>query len=76
MSGAIRVDQIRDGESKSEQTELRGMIRLEQSGVNTSGEKRGRLEQSKNITERDKSRAKREKKSVVKISEQRVKKLV
>ena len=44
-----------------EQTELRGMIRLEQSGVKESGEKRGRLERSENITEREKSCAKREK---------------
>ena len=48
------------------------MIRLEQSGVNSSGEKRGRSERSKNITHREKSRAKREKKSVVRISDQRV----
>ena len=52
------------------------MIRLEQSGVKASGGKRGRSEQSENITDIEKSRAKREKKSVVRISEQRVKKLV
>ena len=38
--------------------------------------KRGRLDWSKNIGEREKSRAKREKKSVVIISERRVRKLV
>ena len=65
MSGAIRVEQIRDGESRLEQKELRGMIRLDQRGVKVSGEKRGRSEQSKNITEREKSHAKIEKKSVV-----------
>ena len=48
-----------------EQTELRGMIKLEQSGVKASREKRGRLELSKNITEREKSRTTREKISVV-----------
>ena len=52
------------------------MIRLDQSGVKTSGEKHGRSEQSENITEREKSRAKRENKSVVRISERRVRKLV
>ena len=39
MSGAIIVEHIRDEESISEQTELRGMIRLEQSGVKASDEK-------------------------------------
>ena len=39
MSGATIVDQIRYGESISEQTDLRGVIRLEQSGVNSSDEK-------------------------------------
>ena len=39
MSGAIRVEKIRDGESRLEQTDLRGMIRLEQSGVRASGGK-------------------------------------
>ena len=58
MSGSIRVEHIRDGYIRSEQTELRGMIRLEQSGVKASGEKRGRLEKSKNITERENIRAK------------------
>ena len=52
------------------------MIILEQSGVKASGEKRGRSEQSENITEREKSRAKRENKSVVRISDRRVVKLV
>ena len=39
MSGAIRVDNIRDGSSRSEQIELRVMIRLEQIRVKTSGGK-------------------------------------
>ena len=52
------------------------MIRLEQSGVKASGEKRGRLEKSKNITEREKIHAKREKKSLVRRSERRVRKVV
>ena len=52
------------------------MIRLEQSGVKASGEKRGRSEQSENIMEREKNHAKREKKNVVRKSEQRVRKLV
>ena len=39
MSGLIRVEHMRDGEIRLEQTELRGMIRLEQSGVKASGEK-------------------------------------
>ena len=59
MSGAIRVEHTRDVEIILEQTELRGMIRLEQNGVKASGEKRGRLEQSENIVERENSRAKR-----------------
>ena len=70
MSGAIRVEQIRDGYNISDQTELRGMIRLEQSRVKASSEKRGRPEQSENITERDRSRAKREKKCSDKIREE------
>ena len=37
MSGAIIVEHIRDGKSRYEQTELRGMIRLEQSRVKASG---------------------------------------
>ena len=44
--------------------------------MKASGEKRGRSEQSENITEREKSRAKIEKKSVVIRSEQRVRKVV
>ena len=52
MSRAIIVEQIRDVESRSEQTELRGMIRLEQSVVKSSDEKRGISEQIKNITDR------------------------
>ena len=39
MSGAIRVEHIRDGSTISEQIELKGMIRLEQSGVKASGGK-------------------------------------
>ena len=38
--------------------------------------KRGRLEQSENITEREKKLSKREKKIVLRISDQRVKKIV
>ena len=49
MSGAIIVDHIRYGASRSEQTELRGMLRLEQSRVKASGEKHGRSERSENI---------------------------
>ena len=76
MSGAIRVEHIRDGTSRSEHTELRGMIRLDQSGVKESGEKRGRSERSKNITEIEKRRAKREKKIVVRRLERRVRRVV
>ena len=76
MSGAIIVEHIRDKSSRSEQTELRRIIRLEQSEVKTSGEKRGRLERSENTTQREKSRTKRENKSVVRISEWRVRKVV
>ena len=36
MSGAFLVEQRRDGASRSEQTELRGIIRLEQSRVKAS----------------------------------------
>ena len=39
MSRAIRVEQIRDGERRSDQTELRGMIILKQSGVKASDKK-------------------------------------
>ena len=52
-------EHIRDGASRSEHIDLKGMIRLEQSGVKASGEKRGRLERIENITEREKRRAKR-----------------
>ena len=52
------------------------MIRLEQSVLKASGEKRGRSEQSQNITEREKSRAKIENIIVLRRSEQRVRKLV
>ena len=43
MRVAIIVEQIIDGESIWEHTELRGMIRLEQSGVNASGEKKWQI---------------------------------
>ena len=76
MIGAIIVEQIRDGENRSEETEQRGMISLEQSGVKTSGEKLGRSVKRDNITEREKSRAKRENKILVRRSEQRVRKLL
>ena len=65
MSEAVIVEHIRDGSRISDQTELRGMIRLEQIGVKASGEKCGGSERSENITEREKSRSKREKKIVV-----------
>ena len=52
------------------------MIRLDKSGVKASGEKSGRLDQSKNITEREKIHAKRKKKILVRRSEQRVRKVV
>ena len=68
MSGTIRVEHIRDGSSRSEHTEMRGVIRLEQSAVKASGEKRGRLERSENILERENSCAKRENKSIVRRS--------
>ena len=40
MSGAIIVEHIIYGASRSEHTELRGVIRLDQSGVKASGEKK------------------------------------
>ena len=49
---------------------------MEQIGVKTSGEKRGRSERSENITEREKSCAKIENKDEVQRSEQRVRKVV
>ena len=52
------------------------MNRLEQSGVKASGEKRGRSERKEKITEREKRRSKREEKSAVIISDQRVRKVV
>ena len=77
MSGAIRVDQIRDGESRLDHTELRRMIRSEQSGVKSSGEKKRQIgvdlehhgeieEQYQNIKENrsEKIRAESEKSSV------------
>ena len=51
------------------------MIVLDQSRVKVS-EKRGRSEGSKNITEREKSHAKTKKKSVVRRSERRARKVV
>ena len=62
MIRAIRVEQIRVGANKLEQTELRGIIRLEQSRGKESREKCGRSEQSEKIPEREKSRAKIENK--------------
>ena len=44
--------------------------------MKASGEKRGRSERSKNITEIEKSRTEKEKKSVVRIPDQRVGKVV
>ena len=41
MRGEIRVEPIIDGASISEQTELRGMLRIEQSRLRESGEKCG-----------------------------------
>ena len=49
---------------------------MDQNRVKASGEKRGRSERSKNITKREKSRTEIEKKSVVRISDQRVGKVV
>ena len=49
---------------------------MEQSGVKTSSEKRGRSEQSENIKEREKSRAKRENNIIVRRSERRLRKVV
>ena len=48
---------------------------MDQSGVKASGEKCGRSEQNKNITERENIHAKRENKSVVIRSERRARKL-
>ena len=52
------------------------MIRLDHCKVKASGEKRGRSEQRKDITEKEQSLAKREKKSIVRRSEWRVRKVV
>ena len=76
MSGEIIFEKIRDGEIISEQTDLRGMIRLEQSGLKASGEKRDRLEQSYNITDREKRRDKIKNKIIVRRLERRVRKVV
>ena len=59
-----------------EPIDLKGMIILEQSGVKASGEKCVRSEWNKNITEREKSRAKRENKSILRGSDLRTRKLV
>ena len=75
-SRAIIVEKIRDEETRSEQTELREIIRLEQSEVKASGEKRDKYDQRENITEREKSHAKRENKNVARILEKRVRKIV
>ena len=76
ISGEIRYEHIICGEIRSEQIELRGMIILEYTRVKVSGEKWVRSERSDYIMDREKSHAKREKKSVVRRSEQRVRKLV
>ena len=76
MSKEVIVEHIRDGASRSQQTDSRGMIRLQQSGLKASGEKPGMQERSENITEREKSRSKGENKSVVRISERRARKVV
>ena len=76
MSGEVIVENIRDGENRLEKTDLRVMIRLEQSGVKVSGGKCSRLERSENITEIEKRLVKREKKSEVRRSKQRVRKVV
>ena len=76
INRASRVEQIRYGSSRLEQKELRGMIRLEQRGVKASGEKSGRSEKNENITDKEKSHAKREKKNVVRRSKRRVRKVV
>ena len=76
MSGAIRVENIRDGASRSDQTELRGMIRLEQSGVTVSGEKTRQIgAEREHHTEREEL-CQNIKESVVIRSEWRVRKLV
>ena len=64
MRGAIIVDQIRDKESISKQTEPRGMLILEQSGVRSSGEKCGRSEQRENITQRERISVPKDKRKV------------
>ena len=76
MIRAIVFGQIRDGASRSEQIELKGMIRFEQSRVKSSGEKCGRQERSKNTTEGEKSCSKREEKIAVRRSERRLRKIV
>ena len=49
---------------------------MDQNRLKASGGKRGRAERSENITQRENSRAKREKKGVVRISDWRVRKVV
>ena len=76
MSKSIIVEHIRDEAIRSDHTDLRGIIISEQSGLKASGEKCGISEQSDNITEIEKSRAKREKISLLRRSERRVRKVV
>ena len=57
MSVEIRVEKIINVASRSEQTELKGIVRLDHSRVKASGEKRGRSERSKDITEREGKRS-------------------
>ena len=51
------------------------MIRLEQSGVRESGEKRGRSERNKNTTQIEKTLAKMANKRIVRRSDWRVRKV-
>ena len=68
MSRAIRVDNIRYGASILEQTEMRVMIRLEQSGVKASGEKMGQIgEELEHHKEREEPCQKRREKRSQKI---------
>ena len=76
MSVAVRVENIIDGSSRSEQMELREMIVLEQIRVEASGGKCGISKRRENITDREKSRSKGENKSVVIRSERRMRKVV
>ena len=76
MSEAIRVENIRDGASRSEQIELREMIRLEQSGVKASGERTRQIgaEQEHNGEREDPCQKRNI--NVVRRSERRVRKVV